>query len=76
MKRFGPWPAWLAAVLVSFGALEAAALRRNAFPPLSAYLRHLLGITPRRPLGRFAPAAFVAFWAWLTVHLIKAVEES
>lgn len=70
MKR-GPWPAWLAAVLGSFAVLEYLALGPRRFPPLSTTLRAVLGIRPRRWWRRPATVAFTAFWAWLTVHLIR-----
>jgi hypothetical protein len=70
VKRYAPWPAWLVAVIGSFSVLEWVALRRGTFPPLTHFLRWLLGINPRRGFGRLAPAAFLGGCTYLVVHLI------
>lgn len=76
MRRYQPWPAWLAAVVSSFAVLEWVALRRDSFPPLTHFLRWLFGINPKRGFGRLAPAAFLAGCAYLVVHLVHDVSGS
>lgn len=64
------WAAWLAGVLGSFVALEAAALRHRR-PTLSASLARWLGLHPRTPTGPWALLGFAGFWTWLCVHLAR-----
>lgn len=65
------WAAWLAAVLASFAVLETLALRWGRPPTLSRTLARWLGVHPRTRWGRVAPAAFLAFWAALTAHVVR-----
>ncbi len=64
------WTAWTAVVVASFAVLESIALRRRAFPPYSAVLCRWRG-APRTHRSRLLTMAFVAGWAWVTVHVVR-----
>lgn len=65
------WSIWTAAVVVSFGALEGMALRRRCLPTYSRTLAGWSGCAPVAPRGRWMPILFLAFWSWLTVHVVR-----
>lgn len=68
------WAVWLAATVISFGVMEAHALREplteeKPSGTLSAALRWWLGIQPARPRRAVASLLFASFWAWLVLHI-------
>lgn len=65
------WATWLAGTIGSFAWLEAAALRKQCHPTLSRTLARWMGVQPQTRWGRYAPAIFMAFWTWLTVHVTR-----
>lgn len=65
------WDLWLAGTVGSFAALETYALVTGRIPPLTAVLRSHMGIAPRKRHGRVAPVLFLAFFGWLTAHLVE-----
>lgn len=65
------WAAWACATAVSFGVLEAVAVRsRCAEATLSAHLRMTIGVQPQRPWGRIGAAVFAGGLAVLASHVI------
>ena len=69
------WVVWLAAVAVSFGAIEGVAIHnRRGGDTLTENLRRWLGISPPRPGRRVAAELFAAavlgFAAWLVQHIV------
>lgn len=69
--RAHPWGAWLILVVGSFAVLEREALARHRWIPLSAYLRQLMGLHPRRRDGAITPILAGAGAVWLIVHLVR-----
>jgi hypothetical protein len=69
------WGIWAFATAGSFAILETAALNRNYHPTLSTTLRRALGIYPRHWWGSGGLVALVAFWVWLTVHLLHVPDD-
>lgn len=65
------WELWAGLVLISFGVLEWTAFRRRTHRTLSRSLASWLGVQPRRRWHHLGPAAFVAGWLALAVHVVR-----
>ncbi|MBA2951423.1 hypothetical protein [Streptomyces himalayensis] len=72
MVTDGVWAVALAAAGATFVVLEGRALLRRE-RTLSAFLRRLAGIDPRRPWRPVGIAVIAGFCAWLASHLIFGV---
>src|SRR5690606_41359788 len=70
------WLAWFVVTLGTFVYLEARAVKaRNGRGTLTAATRRVLGLYPPKPWRLFGAAGFIAFFAWLTAHMITRSEE-
>lgn len=69
------WLIWLGGTVVSFAALEIAAVRSGGWrtSTLTATLRRWLGIQPERPWRLAGIAVILGFCAWLGSHLTFGV---
>lgn len=65
------WGCWTAAVVGSFAALEFLALRRRILPTYSRTLARWFGCAPAARRRRIVPLAFIGFWSWLTLHVVR-----
>jgi hypothetical protein len=66
------WAVWLTATVVSFAAMEAHAVSTRRQPTLSGALRAWMGHEPVKPHRWLASMLWLAFWGWLTGHLLLA----
>lgn len=64
------WALWLGATVASFAAMEAHAVSTRSQPTLSGALRSWMGHDPVKPHRWIASALWLAFWGWLTGHLL------
>lgn len=64
------WALWLGATVASFAAMEAHAVSTRRQPTLSGALRSWMGHDPVKPHRVVASVAWLAFWSWLTGHLL------
>ena len=64
------WALWLGATVATFAALEAHAVSSRRIPTLSHCLRAWMGHEPVKPHRVVASIAWLAFWGWLTGHLL------
>lgn len=60
-----PWGGWFIATVGSFAILEFVAIS-NRTDTLSEFLARW-----SRRMGPLAPFGFLAFWLWLTLHVIE-----
>lgn len=65
------WGAYTAAGIGIFAVLETIALRKRSLPTYSRTLARWAGCHPRTRRGHITPVAFVAFAAWLAVHVAR-----
>lgn len=64
------WAAWLVATVATFAAMEAHAVTTRRQPTLSGALRSWMGHDPVKPHRVVASVGWLAFWSWLTCHLL------
>ena len=64
------WAIWLTVTAGSFAVLEIAAFRGH-LPTLSRTLARWMGVREPGWWGQVSPPLFLAFWAWLTVHVLQ-----
>ncbi len=64
------WALWLGATVASFAAMEAHAVSTRRQPTLSGALRRWMGHDPVKPHRWLLSALWLAFWSWLTCHLL------
>lgn len=67
------WAVWLGATVATFAAMEAHAVSTRQQPTLSGALRLWMGHDPVKPHRWVASALWLAFWSWLTAHLLLGV---
>lgn len=68
------WHYWLAGVIGSFLAIEIPALRSGCHEPLSRVLSTILRCARGNPHRLVGPAVFLAFWSWLTWHVVNLAD--
>lgn len=65
------WIVWLLTALVTFGILEADAIRKQKHHGTLTYtLRKQLGIEPVRPWKSVGAGMIIAFSFWFAVHIV------